>query len=66
MICVHYIESAIAHKRGVLGYMGDCVVNLKGYTWKPDFLCPFEHKRGAFVKKIKFKKIVYTDAYFFL
>ena len=66
MIVVHYIESAIAHKRGYIAFTDKDVYKLKGYKWDSEIECPFSSRKGAFVKPFKYKKKILKDAYFFL
>ena len=64
LISAHYIESIVKHKRGIIGYHDDQIINLKGYKLKKDFHCPFTDRIGAYVKVKTYNKIKYYDAYF--
>ncbi len=64
MIAVHYLDFFIKTKTSKKGVLGKEIINFKDYNWRKNFMCPFTNKKGAFIKKIKIKKIKVIDAYF--
>ena len=64
LVSTHYIDSIVANKRGIRGHIGKSSVNLRGYKFIEDYVCPFTNRKGAYVKIKKVKNKKYIDAYF--
>lgn len=64
LVSTHYIDSIVANKRGIRGCIGKSSVNLRGYKFIEDYVCPFTNRKGAYVKIKKVKNKKYIDAYF--
>ena len=64
LVSTHYVDSIVADKRGIRGRIGKSSVNLRGYKFIEDYVCPFTNRKGAYVKIKKVKNKKYIDAYF--
>ena len=64
LVSTHYVDSIVANKRGIRGHLGKSTINLRGYRFIEDYVCPFTNRKGAYVKFKKVNKTKYIDAYF--
>lgn len=64
LVSTHYVDSIVADKRGIRGRIGKSSVNLRGYKFIENYVCPFTNRKGAYVKIKKVKNKKYIDAYF--